>query len=493
MSRGSIKGKQAELAATGYAVVCAVLAVVVSFPTIGELIFRGFLVQDADEVIRSWYGRCAFENANIIPYSHLSMPGWTAVLAVCEQVGRLFGLPLTLGGRLVTVFASWACLINAARWIRRMGGSDRLALIGVALIAASPGYFLLSLSVYPSVALAALAVTSCRLWSEERHRAAVITIGLAPLVRWEGLLLVLLFAAFTLRERQWRNLPFLLAPYAVYLLSNALRFGNPWKPLAYRTTKHFGAWLIFNPSVGWDLWKPALLNLTMLFTPLVLVGGLGVAAYGGARHFKRLGPAPWAFAGLAISLLSIQHDYKVWALRVFATPYVLGVLTVVGVAALATPRWRAALLWTTTLATVVTLGLGVYRINQKKVKPPGGFDGSEVGFHMSVRYADATPTLDQLRAAKVDWILVNHLNANLLRADSECSLWSMPLWLGKPRMSLGRDFVPTFGLPSGEGLLVFHALPLEIPGCRKLPVRSPGQTVLHCGGNSAVLPPVEGP
>ena len=455
------KERRPELLSALYCVVMAILAVTVSFPDTGELLFRGYFVQDADEVIRAWYGRCAWENPNIIPYSHLSMPGWTLLLAIGETVGRWLGLPLTLPGRLMTVAAAWVLLKNAASWVRLQGGSHSLALAVVALIAATPGFFLMALTVYPSVMFSALVVTAARLLAEDRPRAAAIVVGFTPLIRWEGVLIIGLFGLFLLLRRSFRSLPILLAPYAVYLAFNVLRFGNPWRPLAWRTTRYFGAWLIWNPQVTWDQRIEVFGHLAMLYSPAILLGGLLLFP-----RFRRLGPLPWAYAGLTVAFMSIQHDFMVWALRVIVTPTTLGIVALTGVAAGLGQKLRHGLVAAMALATLVSLGMSWSHLNNATVPAEGRFR-SEAGFHMFVRHADATEVLDWLKTQEADWVMTNHMNANLLRADGACGLYrDYPLRLGVLEMSLSSDFQPTFGVPSGTGIVIMFGDAIDAPeGC----------------------------
>ena len=452
-----------ERVADAYALVLLAIAIAVSFPTVGELVFRGIFIQDADEVVRSWYGRCAFLNPSVIPYSHLSMPGWTALLGVGEAVGRLLGLPMTMPGRLITVAAGWVCLRSAAGWVRAVGGSERLALAAVALIAASPGFFLMTLTVYPEVTLAAIAVTAFRFVAEDRLRAAAILIGWAPQVRWEGILLVLLVGAVLALRRAWRPLPWLLVPYLLYLGINAVQYGNPWTPLVFRTTPAMGTWLVLNPAVTWDLLRPALINLATLFSPLVLLGGIAVAVSTTVRREWRLALMAFGAAGLAVALFVIWHEYTVWALRVFVVPTTLALLALVGQAVTWRPR---LLLGLAAAATVASAVMTFVKVESRKVPAPGRIQ-NEIGFHMFVRYADAAPVIEWLRGERADWIVTNHLNANLLRADPTCSMRDLPLRMGSPRVSLDFNdrFEASFGLPPGEGLVIFHALVAGVPGC----------------------------
>ena len=483
----------AERLAAVLAVILGGLAVAVSFPAVGEALFRGYFVQDADEMIRAWYGRCAWKNPAIVPYSHLSMPGWTAVLALGEGLGRLLGLPLTLPGRLVTVAAAWCVLRDGARWIRAVGGTAGEAAAAVLLIAACPGFFLLSLSVYPSVAFAALAVRASRQWSEGHLRSAVFTISWAPLVRWEGVLLLALFGAGLVVRRAPRLLGLLLGPYGVTLIVNAAAYGNPWKPLAYRTTRAMGAWLVYNPSLTWDAILPALKSLCTLYPPLMLVGAVLAAPFLAVRwRVHRLGLLPWAAAGLAFALLSIQHDTMVWPLRVMATPTALGTLTLLALGFRS--RLRRAVPWVLATAVAVSVVLSHQRIQGQSIPAPGRFRW-EVGFHMFVRWADATEVRDWLLAngADQDFVIVNHLNANLLRADGDCRLWDLPLRLGSVGMSLDRGFQPSFGLPPGRGLVVFHAGAAADPRCAAaawFPV--PGISVYACEPTARPQGPTEG-
>ncbi|HIA04648.1 MAG TPA: hypothetical protein EYN06_10275 [Myxococcales bacterium] len=447
-----------------YGIVLAALAIVVSDPQIGELIFRGYFVQDADEVIRSWYGRCSLENPLIIPYSHLSMPGWTLVLAVGEWISQACGLPLTMLGRLTTVAAAWWCLRGVSDWVRAIGGNHNHALIAVVLIAASPAFFMLSLTVYPSIAFLTLAVQSFRFWAQDRPRAALFAIGLTPLIRWEGVLLLALMALFVLVKGLWKQGLWLLAPYLTYLIINALQFGNPWKPLAFRTTRHMGAWLVFNPHLNLDNLWPAVVNLCSLYSPLLFAGAIAVALYLAVRRKWDLGPLPWAAAGLTVALLSIQHEWTVWVLRIFVTPYSLAVMAVIGLAVHLSNKTRNLILALIAVAALFSIGSTWHKVYNQTVPKPGNLR-HEIGYHMFVRYSDATPVLSWLHAQKADWVIVNHLNANLFRADPQCSLYDLPLRIGSPGMSLSAKFEPSFGLPKGNGLVVFHAGAAGIEKC----------------------------
>ncbi|MFT7625132.1 MAG: hypothetical protein ACI9WU_004323 [Myxococcota bacterium] len=463
-----------------------ILAVLTATTDLG-LYFRGYFVGDADEVIRAWYGRCAIENPSIIPYSHLSQPGWTALLAVGEGLARLLGLPLTLMGRLTTVLFSWWCLRSVARFITVAGGSWRMAVAAQGLLICAPGYFLLSLSVYPSIALAAVTAASLTALAQGKTTRAAGLIAWAPLLRWEGILLVALVGLFVLIRRSWRPVPWLVGPYLVWIAAQALRYGNPWKPLAYRTSKAMGAWLLFNPSVGWDRMEPALHNLVALWSPVVLVGGLFVGLFALFQGRNRLGrdtlaPVALGFGGLTIALLSIQHDWMVWALRVFGTPMVLGVMCIGGVAARV--KRGGILLAVATVGVMISGGMAFNKLNSATIPPAGGFH-VEVGFHMFVRPAQADDALAWLHEQEADWVISNHLNANLLRADETCSLYDLPLRLGSPRMSLSRDFVPVFGLPEGEGLVVFHTKAAGVEDCKKVAeFRDSRLLVYRCGQRS---------
>lgn len=456
--------RRPEFVANLYALVLAAFAVAVSDPQIGEQVFRGYFVQDADEVIRAWYGRCSLENPLIIPYSHLSMPGWTLVLGVGEWVSRLLGLPLTLVGRLTTVVAAWWCLRGANDWLRAIGAKPAHRLIAVVLIAASPAFFMLSLTVYPSIAFLALTITGFRFWAQDRPRAALLAIGLTPLIRWEGVLLVGLMALFVVLKKLWKQSAWLITPYLLYLIVCGIRFGNPWKPLAYRTTRHMGAWLVFNPHLNMDNLWPAVVNLCTLYSPFIFAGALLVAAFLLMRRKWILGPLPWAAAGLTVALLSIQHEWGVWVLRVFVTPLVLGLLAIIGLAVHLRTGAERTLLVGVALATVLSLGATWHKVYHQSVPKSGEFR-HELGYHMVVRYADAAPVLSWLGKQEADWVIVNHLNANLLRADLQCGLYDLPLRIGSPRMSLSKTFEPSFGLPEGNGLVLFHAGAEGIEGC----------------------------
>ena len=454
-----------EWIAAIYGLVAVGLAVIVSDPEVGELLFRGYFVQDADEVIRSWYGRCAYKNPLIIPYSHLSMPGWTLILTLGEGLGSLLGLPLTLPGRVMTAGCAWLCLHQGAQFIRAMGGNTAMALVYVILLGASPAFLLMAVTVYPSMALAALTISAVRYRADNRHTLAAAVVAFAPLFRWEGILLIGLFFTFTVLEKRWKTLPALLAPYVIYLTTNALQFGNPWKPLAYRTTRAMGAWLPFNPYLSWEQFQPGATNLITLYSPVVLVGLLPVAAWMAWKQRERLGILALAYGGLTVALLSIQHEFIVYALRVFLTPYTLAVLF--GVAAISMWRFRVqtSLLVIGAAAITTSAAMSFHKINESTVPPPGGFR-SEAGFHLAVRYADATPVLEWLQAQPaVDYILTNHMNANLLRADDTCQLYDLPLHLGSPSINLDRGFKPLFKRPAGHGLLVFGTLPMGVDDC----------------------------
>lgn len=459
------KSKAPEFLAATYGLSLAILAIFVSNPETGELLFRGYFVQDADEIIRSWYGRCVYKNPLIIPYSHLSMPGWTSVLAVGEWLGRNFGLPLTLPGRLVTVTCAWLCLHQGIAFIRRLGGSTWLAVAYVIVLGASPAFFLMALTVYPSVALAALVISAIRYRGEDRHTLAAGLIALTPLIRWEGVLLIALFLLFTLYERRWKSLPALLLPYGLYLVVNAVQFGNPWKPLAYRTTRAMGAWLPFNKYLTWEQFEPGLVNLMTLYSPGVLVGLLPLAALVTLKRRRHLVLLALAFAGLSVALLSIQHEFIVYALRVFLTPYSLGVLLLVSFLTTVSSRARITGISFVSVAVAVSLLMSFIKINNATIPASGGYR-SEAGFHLVVRYADAAPVLHWLlEQEKPDYILTNHMNANLLRADKQCQLYDLPLHLGSPEINLDRGFKPLFERPSGRGLLVFGTLPIGVDDC----------------------------
>ena len=457
--------KTPERLAALYALGVGILAIVISDPEAGELLFRGYFVQDADEIIRSWYGRCVSKNPLIIPYSHLSMPGWTSVLALGEWIGQGLNLPLTLPGRLVTVFCAWLCLHQGVAVIRHVGGNTWLAIAYVILLGASPAFFLMALTVYPSVALASLTISAIRYRLDGRHALSAGLIAITPLFRWEGVLLIALFLVFVVYERHWRVLPWLLVPYSLYLTVNAIQFGNPWKPLAYRTTRAMGAWLPFNEYLTWERFEPGLVNLVTLYSPIVLIGALPIAAWMILKRCKALGILSLAFAGLSVSLLSIQHEFIVYALRVFLTPYALGILLLT--VALATTRRYSRIggISLLTLAVGASLLMSFDKINNATIPAPGGYR-SEAGFHLVVRYADAQPVLDWLQAQQTpDYVLTNHMNANLLRADNQCQLYDMPLHLGSPEINLDRGFKPLFERPKGRGFLVFGTLPMGVDDC----------------------------
>jgi len=194
-----------------------------------------------------------------------------------------------------------------------------------------------------------------------------------------------------------------------------------------------------------------------------------------------LGPLPWAAAGLTVALLSIQHEWMVWVLRVFLTPTVLAVLVMVG---LATSLGRVAgrsLLAFVAIGTLVSTAMTFHKTNNQTIPKEGSFR-SEVGYHMFVRYADATPALNWLKAQEKSYLIVNHLNANLLRADTSCSLWDEPLRIGSPGMSLSPQFQPSFTLPDGTGLVVFHTLANPVENCVLHKVFSDSrQQIYQCG------------
>ncbi len=466
-----------------------VLACVVSVPAVGEVLFRGTFVQDADEVIRAWYGRCAFKNASVIPHSHLSMPGWTAVLALGEGLGRLLGLPLTLPGRLVSVAAGAWLLRNGAGLVRSAGGSVRLGRVAAALVACSPAFFLLTLTVYAEVAFAALLVAAFRAQLEGRVRAAALLAGLSPLVRWEGGLVLGLLAAVFASERRWRALLWLGLPYAAYLASNTLHFGDPLRPLANRTTETvFGAWRVLNSRVPGPLLREAAANLAILVSPVVLLGGLALAPWS-LRH-PRLRPLAFGATGLLATMLLIWHDTEVWSLRVFLPPTVLAVLGCCAAMAASSARVRRVGVGVLVAATLVTALVSWRWIDGLKIPAPGRFR-SELGYHMVVRAADATEALervhDELADPSLRWVLTSHMNANLLRADPTCTLYDHPLHLGVPRLSLTPRFLPRLALPDGDGLWVSHAGPIHEPGCTEV-ARFPeaGQWLARC---RATTPP----
>ncbi len=494
MAQPASPPRWAERVAALYGAVLLVLAAASSVPAIGEWLFHGYFVQDADEVIRAWYGRCAWSNPNIIPYSHLSMPGWTAILAATEGLGMALGLPLTFVGRMVTVLAAWTCLRQTAAFIRTTGGDERTALLAVTVLAASPGFFLMSLTVYPEVALLALALWALNAFANGHFRRVGLLIGVAPLIRWEGALLWALFAvALTVRAIERRpkalaGLGLLALPYGSYLLVTAIRWGNPWTPLAWRTTKFMGAWRLFNPDVPWPRLRDGLANLITFYSPVVLLGALPLGLVALRRH-RPLVLATLAFGGLDTLMLSVQHDFMVYPLRVFVVPLGLGVALTAAVAGRSSPRWRNLVLAMLTLGTAYTVGAAYGKIQDARLPRPGE-SRDEIGFHAFVRQADASAALEWLMTAEVDdWLIVNHQNANLLRADATCRLYERPLWIGGPRLALSRAFEPAFGLPPGGGLVVFHLLPFAPAGCTEVArFDESHQVVYRCVSDRPPLP-----
>jgi hypothetical protein len=251
-----------------------------------------------------------------------------------------------------------------------------------------------------------------------------------------------------------------------------------------------GAWLVFNPYLDWAKLGPVVVNLCTLYSPIILVGAVLAALWLLKSRDWRLGPLPFAAAGLTVALLSIQHEWTVWVLRVFVTPQVLGVLSIVGLACALQPRSQRLVLGLAALATLVSLGATWHKVNNQKVPKAGKFR-HEPGFHMMVRYADAEPVLTWLHEQEADWVIINHLNANLLRADSQCTLYNLGLRLGSPGMSLSERFEPHFGLPEGDGLVVFHAGAAGVGGCTLTRVFPESNMQVHRCGNPKAVKAVE--
>ena len=483
-----------ERAALLYGAVLAAFAVLVSDPEAGLRLFRGIFIQDGDEIIRAWYGRCSWDNPAIIPFSHLSMPGWTGLLALGEGVARLTGLPLTLLGRWTTAAFATVALHAAASLARRVApqNAERAAWLAVLLLGASPGFFLLSLTVYPEVALLALILLGTRLLLDGHPLRAMLAFGPMPLIRWEGALVLIPVVLYILWSgTPWRarlkGLAILVAPYALYLAAVAIRWGNPWTPLAWRTTKAMGAWRLWNPEVPSELLSAAANSLFTLYSPGVWLLGLVAAAsaVGASRHAATraiLIPA-LAFFGLTALLFSVQHDFMVWPLRVFVVPAGLA-------AVLIAARFGPALQSVAGVAVALSVGMTASAIADVKLPAPGR-SVDHLGFHATIGWADAedalTWTLNQ--PPESGWVLINHMNANLLRADTTCRLWDKDLWIGGPQLALSRRFEPTFGLPPGPGLVVFHTLAFKTDHCIEAARFPSGQTVMRCpamGGDSAV-------
>jgi hypothetical protein len=174
----------------------------------------------------------------------------------------------------------------------------------------------------------------------------------------------------------------------------------------------------------------------------------------------------------------------VWALRVFVTPHVLGLLSVVAISLQFRKTLQRIVLTLAIVGTATSTAMTYQKINTARV-PVEGRVRWEPGFHMFVRYADAAPVVDWLHTQKADWIITNHMNANLLRADDQCSLYDLPLRLGSGRMSLSRRFEPAFEYPPGEGLVVFHAAADQIENCElEREFAAVHMRIYRCTGNS---------
>jgi len=452
------------LAAAAVGLAWALLAVLSSDPAIGESLFRGYFIQDADEVVRAWQARCVSQNPNIIPYSNLSMPGWNLLLAAGEWMAQGIGARLTMAGRLVSAGFGWACLHHLVRWTQNHGADWRVSLAAVLMVVSCPAFFLLGFSVYPSVTLAALLMMAVRYWSEDRLVTAVSIIAWAPMIRWEGVLLVALFCLAIIIRRRWKLLGIILLPYGMYLGFNAYLYSNPLQPLVYRTDQ----WQLFHPDLVWETIRPALVNVSLFYSPIVWLLGLGSAIWLFFRSRKKHWIIALAALGMTTALFSINHHHTVWVMRIFATPWLLCVLCVVG-AALSTScsASKRILLGLSIAAVLISTGLCFSKINNQSIPAPGEFR-DEPGFHLFIRHTDATEVTTWLAQQPADWIIVNHLNANLMRADPTCRLQNNALRMGTSKMSMDRSFRPTFGLPVGEGLLVFHTMPYGVEGCEEV-------------------------
>ncbi len=460
-----------------------VFAIFSSDATTGENLFRGYFIQDADEVVRAWQARCIGQNPNIIPYSNLSMPGWTLLLAMGEWIAQSVGAPLTLMGRVMTAAFGWACLHHLVQWTRNMGADWKLSLSAVLMIVACPAFFLLGFSVYPSVALASILVMALRYWSEERLFAAVAILSWAPMIRWEGILLVGLFGLAVLIRKRWKLIPVLLFPYSIFLGFNAYLYTNPLKPLLYRTN----VWKVFHPELVWETVKPALINVSLFYSPLIWLLGILAALWLLFRARKQHWMLALAAIGLTTSLFSINHQHTVWVIRVFATPWMLCVMCIiVSAIRVSNDVLKRVVLIASLTAVLISAALSFSKIDGQTLPAEGGFR-HEPGFHLYVRQADATPVVSWLGQQPADWVIINPLNANLMRADPTCKLQNNAIRMGTSNVSMDRSFKVTFGLPPGEGLLVFHTMPFAVNGCEEVKRFEKSNMVIHrCRNTTSV-------
>jgi hypothetical protein len=164
----------------------------------------------------------------------------------------------------------------------------------------------------------------------------------------------------------------------------------------------------------------------------------------------------------------------VWPLRVFVVPAGLA-------AVLVAARVGPVLQSLAGAAIALSVGMTAGAIADVKLPAPGR-SVDHLGFHATVGWADARDALEWTLAQPPEsgWVLVNHMNANLLRADTTCQLWDRDLWIGGPQLSLSRRFEPTFGLPPGPGLVVFHTLPFGTDHCTLAAEHPSRQTVMRC-------------
>lgn len=217
--------------------------------------------------------------------------------------------------RMMNVLFSGGTLVLLVLLCRRLKLSPAQASLALLITATSPSYLLHSISIQASVVCSFGLLLSLYLLTQKRLLASVAVSSLLPLVRPEGLIGLVLWALFILRQRGRHGLPYLLllgSPLLAWISLNRLVLGpGVWERIQYHTI------LLSRGVFGQNPFENISLDLEVLTRPLV-----------GYLSFMGLPLMALALVGLITKLPQRRYGPLLAVLLCYFSFYIIFVLPV---------------------------------------------------------------------------------------------------------------------------------------------------------------------
>jgi len=193
---------------------------------------NGIMLYTIEDIQRYYIAKCAPVNPSffLMPWTK---PMWAIIGSAFIAFMGALGISGITSLRILIPFFSAGTLYATYKLMKKIELSDNFSALVLVLIASNPIYFYLSISAYNETMLTFFIIFAIYFFYAGKYRLSSLFVSLAPLVRFEGGILAIIWFLYFAYKKKFTNLVILIIPTLIYAAANYVFFGSFSQMISY--------------------------------------------------------------------------------------------------------------------------------------------------------------------------------------------------------------------------------------------------------------------